>query len=94
MDVGTAVNAWGSVVGNALERGLGYTPYGDNTSHICGMEVVLANRRNGSHRHGRDGQQSLLAVIQIRVRAGVGPIIRSIEFRRGHETRPLADAGA
>jgi 4-cresol dehydrogenase (hydroxylating) flavoprotein subunit len=36
-------NAWGSVVGNALERGYGYTPYGDNTTHICGMEVVLAN---------------------------------------------------
>jgi 4-cresol dehydrogenase (hydroxylating) flavoprotein subunit len=36
-------NAWGSVVGNALERGYGYTPYGDNTSHICGMEVVLPN---------------------------------------------------
>ncbi len=34
-------NAWGSVVGNALERGYGYTPYGDNTGHICGMEVVL-----------------------------------------------------
>jgi len=34
-------NAWGSVVGNALERGIGYTPYGDNTSKICGMEVVL-----------------------------------------------------
>jgi 4-cresol dehydrogenase (hydroxylating) flavoprotein subunit len=36
-------NAWGSVVGNALERGYGYTPYGENTSHICGMEVVLPN---------------------------------------------------
>jgi 4-cresol dehydrogenase (hydroxylating) len=34
-------NAWGSVVGNALERGIGYTPYGDNTAKICGMEVVL-----------------------------------------------------
>ncbi|HWW63834.1 MAG TPA: FAD-dependent oxidoreductase [Sphingomonadaceae bacterium] len=34
-------NAWGSVMGNALERGLGYTPYGDNASKICGMEVVL-----------------------------------------------------
>jgi 4-cresol dehydrogenase (hydroxylating) len=34
-------NAWGSVVGNALERGYGYTPYGDNTRNICGMEVVL-----------------------------------------------------
>jgi 4-cresol dehydrogenase (hydroxylating) len=34
-------NAWGSVMGNALERGLGYTPYGDHASKICGMEVVL-----------------------------------------------------
>ncbi|OJY71316.1 MAG: FAD-linked oxidase [Sphingobium sp. 66-54] len=33
-------NAWGSVMGNALERGLGYTPYGDHASKICGMEVV------------------------------------------------------
>ncbi|HKV06354.1 MAG TPA: FAD-binding oxidoreductase [Candidatus Acidoferrales bacterium] len=36
-------NAWGSVVGNALERGYGYTPYGDNTRNICGLEVVLPN---------------------------------------------------
>ena len=36
-------NSWGSVVGNALDRGVGYTPYGDHTSKICGMEVVLAD---------------------------------------------------
>ncbi len=34
---------WGSVVGNALERGVGYTPYGDHSAIQCGMEVVLAN---------------------------------------------------
>jgi 4-cresol dehydrogenase (hydroxylating) len=34
---------WGSVVGNALERGLGYTPYGEHYSTQCGMEVVLPN---------------------------------------------------
>ncbi len=34
-------NAWGSVVGNALDRGVGYTPYGDHAARICGMEVVL-----------------------------------------------------
>lgn len=34
---------WGSVVGNALERGLGYTAYGDHSDKICGMEIVLAN---------------------------------------------------
>jgi 4-cresol dehydrogenase (hydroxylating) len=31
----------GSVLGNALERGLGYTPYGDHFGHLCGLEVVL-----------------------------------------------------
>jgi len=34
-------NAWGSVAGNALDRGVGYTPYGDHSDRICGMEVVL-----------------------------------------------------
>jgi 4-cresol dehydrogenase (hydroxylating) flavoprotein subunit len=34
---------WGSVIGNALERGFGYTAYGDHASMQCGMEVVLAN---------------------------------------------------
>lgn len=32
---------WGSVLGNALEHGMGYTNYGDRASSICGMEVVL-----------------------------------------------------
>lgn len=36
-------NAWGSVMGNALDRGIGYTPYGNHTRNICGMEVVLAD---------------------------------------------------
>lgn len=36
-------NSWGSVVGNALERGVGYTPYGDHGDRICGLEVVLPN---------------------------------------------------
>ena len=32
---------WGSVVGNSLEYGRGYTPNGDHAGNICGMEVVL-----------------------------------------------------
>lgn len=32
---------WGSVVGNALDRGVGYTPYGDHWSWQTGLEVVL-----------------------------------------------------
>lgn len=32
---------WGSVLGNSLEYGVGYTPYGDHARNICGLEVVL-----------------------------------------------------
>lgn len=34
---------WGSVIGNALEHGVGYTPNGVHADMICGMEVMLAN---------------------------------------------------
>jgi len=34
---------WGSVVGNTLDSGRGYTRYGDHPQTQCGMEVVLAN---------------------------------------------------
>lgn len=34
---------WGSIIGNTLERGVGYTPYGDHLSIQCGMEIVLAD---------------------------------------------------
>ncbi|GAA0271059.1 hypothetical protein GCM10009127_09010 [Alteraurantiacibacter aestuarii] len=33
----------GSIIGNALEHGVGYTPVGEHFGHHCGMEVVLAN---------------------------------------------------
>ncbi len=32
-----------SPVGNTLDRGVGYTPYGDHLTFQCGMEVVLPN---------------------------------------------------
>ena len=38
-----AAPAWGGVMGNALEHGAGYTPYGDHFIMQCGMEVVLAD---------------------------------------------------
>lgn len=33
----------GSVLGNALERGYGYTPYGDHYSKLCGLDIVLGS---------------------------------------------------
>lgn len=42
-----------SVLGNALERGFGHTPYGDHVRTSCGMECVLADgkvlRTGASH---------------------------------------------
>jgi 4-cresol dehydrogenase (hydroxylating) len=34
---------WGSVIGNTLDHGVTYLPYGADMSAPCGMEVVLAN---------------------------------------------------
>ncbi len=34
---------WGSIIGNTMDRGVGYTPYGDHLMMQCGMEVVLAD---------------------------------------------------
>jgi 4-cresol dehydrogenase (hydroxylating) len=33
----------GSVIGNALDHGVGYTPLGDHFGNHCGMEIVLAD---------------------------------------------------
>jgi 4-cresol dehydrogenase (hydroxylating) len=37
----TGASPQASLVGNAVERGFGHTPYGDHFAHVCGMEVVL-----------------------------------------------------
>jgi len=34
---------WGSIIGNATEYGVGYTPYGEHSANLCGLEVVLPN---------------------------------------------------
>ncbi|KAI1374334.1 putative vanilly-alcohol oxidase [Hypoxylon crocopeplum] len=39
----TASLGWGSVIGNTLDRGLGFVPTGVHHENIAGMEVVLAN---------------------------------------------------
>jgi hypothetical protein len=33
----------GSVIGNTVDRGVGYTPYGDHFGMHCGFEIVLPN---------------------------------------------------
>lgn len=34
---------WGSVIGNALDHGVGHTPHRDHFDSHCGMEIVLPN---------------------------------------------------
>jgi len=34
---------WGSVIGNTMDHGVGFTPLGDHPGRACGMEVVLAD---------------------------------------------------
>jgi 4-cresol dehydrogenase (hydroxylating) len=41
--VDPAANGLGGIVGNTLDHGVGYTPYGDHLIMQCGMEVVLAD---------------------------------------------------
>jgi 4-cresol dehydrogenase (hydroxylating) flavoprotein subunit len=41
LQMGIPGNAWGSVMGNALERG--FSPAGDHSNNICGLELLLAN---------------------------------------------------
>src|SRR4051794_13275957 len=36
---------YGSVIGNALDRGLGVTPYSDHFGNLCGLDVVLPDGR-------------------------------------------------
>ena len=38
-----AAPGWGGIMGNTLDHGAGYTPYGDHLIMQCGMEVVLAD---------------------------------------------------
>jgi 4-cresol dehydrogenase (hydroxylating) flavoprotein subunit len=38
-----APSAIAGPTGNTLDRGIGYTPYGEHFMNACGMEVVLAN---------------------------------------------------
>lgn len=52
----------GSVLGNAIDRGVGYTPYGDHFANHCGMEVVLPSgellRTGMGAMPGKDGSDN------------------------------------
>jgi hypothetical protein len=44
----------GSVIGNTVDRGVGYTPYGNHWAMHSGLEVVLGTGElSDPHGHGR-----------------------------------------
>ena len=68
----TPGNCWGSVIGNALDRGVGYTPYGENTKNICGLEVVLPTGEVVRTGMGAFDGRADLAALPVRLRARRG----------------------
>jgi 4-cresol dehydrogenase (hydroxylating) flavoprotein subunit len=60
-----------SVIGNALERGVGKGPYGDRFSSVCNFEIVLANGDVIETGFGRFGEASASHI----ARGSVGPFI-------------------
>lgn len=65
----------GSVIGNALDRGVGVTKYGDHYAHLCGYEVVLADGtivHTGAARS--DGEKGAAHLYKW----GVGPFVEGL----------------
>ena len=61
---------WGSVVGNTLDHGITYLPYGQDMMAQCGMEVVLPNGELLRTGNGRDARTARPAHVYKR---GLGP---------------------
>ena len=87
LQLGIPGNGWGSVVGNALERGFSFR--GDHSNSICGLEVVLPSGELLRTGIGAMGNGSDLAAFK----HGFGPswdqIIVQSNFARRHEDGPV-----
>lgn len=68
----------GSVLGNALDRGLGMTPYGDHFGNLCGLDVVLADGQVIRTGGGGPDSQTLHTY-----RWGVGPDLTGLFGQSG-----------
>ena len=60
-----------SIIGNALERGFGHTPYGDHFANACALQLVLPDGQVAETGFGQFGNIPAAQVY----RAGVGPAL-------------------
>ena len=86
----------GGMIGNALDKGAGYTPYFDHFGFSCGMEIVLGNGEvlrtgDGALDHDRAGE---LAHVEIQLRPDPRRPVHAIELRHRHPHGHLAAAAA
>src|SRR3970282_1505541 len=87
---------WGSLGGNALDHGVGYT-YGQYRDHFgshCGMEVVLPNGELMRTGMAALANESAWADYKYGFRALRVGTVRTGQFRHRHENGLLAVAGA
>ena len=86
----------GGMLGNALDKGAGYTPYFDHFGFSCGMEVVLGNGEIDAHRRrrARPRRARELAHLEIQLRPDPRRAVHAIEFRHRHAHGRLAVAAA
>jgi 4-cresol dehydrogenase (hydroxylating) len=90
----TPGNSWGSVIGNALDRGVGYTPYGENTKNLCGLEVVLPTGEVVRTGMGAFSNAPTWGAYPFGFGPGMGPDVRAVELRRRDQGQHVADARA
>jgi 4-cresol dehydrogenase (hydroxylating) len=87
-------NAWGSVLGNALERGIGYTPMGNHTPPVVRHGSGVARRRPRPHRHGAMEGNHAWHCFPFAFGPGLEQALLPVELRHRHQGRPVADARA
>ena len=83
---------WGGVIGNTLDHGATYMPYGLDMGMQCGMEVVLADGTVMRTGMGAMPRQQVLARLQARPGAHARSALHAVQLRDRDQDGRLADA--
>ena len=78
---------WGGPVGNMLENGVTYLPYGIDWTRAVRNGGRAAERRGDADRHGGDARQPRVEPLQARAGPDARPAVHAIQLRDRHEAR-------